>query len=94
MPFVPAECPVGGGYGGYIWKGPEKGYLEHPGLHAVLTTCFRFRPFWTVPVLLATFCCQQAATMSAYKFTQRAIAFPDAPQKRLVLKRACSGGAE
>ena len=27
---------------GYIWKALEKGYLEHPGLHAVLTTCLRF----------------------------------------------------
>ena len=27
---------------GYIQKDLEKGYLEHPGLHAVLTTCLRF----------------------------------------------------
>ena len=27
---------------GYIWKALEKGYLEHPGLHAVLTTFLRF----------------------------------------------------
>ena len=27
---------------GYIQKALEKGYLEHPGLHAVLTTCLRF----------------------------------------------------
>jgi hypothetical protein len=27
---------------GYIWKALEKGYLEHLGLHAVLTTCLRF----------------------------------------------------
>ena len=27
---------------GYIWKALKKGYLEHPGLHAVLTTCLRF----------------------------------------------------
>ena len=27
---------------GYIRKALEKGYLEHPGLHAVLTTCLRF----------------------------------------------------
>ena len=32
--------------------------------------------------------------MSAYKFTQRAVASPDAPQKPLVRKRARSGGAE
>ena len=30
--------------------------------------------------------------MSAYKFTQRAVASPDAPQKPLVRKRARSGG--
>ena len=44
-------------------------------------------------VLLAASSCQQAATMSAYNFTQRAVAPPDAPQKPLVRKRACSGGA-
>ena len=27
---------------GYIQKALDKGYLEHPGLHAVLTTCLRF----------------------------------------------------
>ena len=26
----------------YTRKALEKGYLEHPGLHAVLTTCLRF----------------------------------------------------
>ena len=31
-----------GGYVGYIRKALEKGYLEHLGLHAVLTTCLRF----------------------------------------------------
>ena len=44
-------------------------------------------------MLLAASFCQQAATMSAYKFTQRAVASPDAPQKPLVRKRARSGGA-
>ena len=75
---------------GYARKGLEKGYLEHPGVQHVSD----FRPFWTVAVLLAAFCCQQAATMSAYKFTQRAVASPDAPQKPLVRKIARSGGAE
>ena len=28
--FVPAECPVGGGYVGHIRKALEKGYSEHP----------------------------------------------------------------
>ena len=27
---------------GYIRKAVEKGYVGHPGLHAVLTTCLRF----------------------------------------------------
>ena len=36
---------------------------------------------------------QQVATMSAYKFTQRVVASPDAPQKPLVRKRARSAGA-
>eukprot|EP00670_Eutreptiella_braarudii_P017195 CAMPEP_0174360646 /NCGR_PEP_ID=MMETSP0811_2-20130205/55243_1 /TAXON_ID=73025 ORGANISM="Eutreptiella gymnastica-like, Strain CCMP1594" /NCGR_SAMPLE_ID=MMETSP0811_2 /ASSEMBLY_ACC=CAM_ASM_000667 /LENGTH=50 /DNA_ID=CAMNT_0015496579 /DNA_START=26 /DNA_END=175 /DNA_ORIENTATION=- len=31
--------------------------------------------------------------MSTYKFTPRAVASPDAPQKSLVRKRARSGGA-
>ena len=66
------------------------------GLHAVLTTCLRFSSVvdsvWGV-VPAASFC-QQAATMSVYKFTQRAVASPDAPQKPLVRKRARSGGAE
>ena len=45
-------------------------------------------------MLLAAFFCQQAATMSSYKFTPRAVASPDAPQKVLVRKPARSGGAE
>ena len=35
----------------------------------------------------------RAATMSAYKFTPRAVASPHAPQKLLVCKRARSSGA-
>ena len=27
---------------GYIRKALEKGYLDHPGLHVVLTICLRF----------------------------------------------------
>ena len=27
---------------GYIREAIENGYLEHPGLHVVLTTCLRF----------------------------------------------------
>ena len=33
-------------------------------------------------------------TMSSYKFTPRAVASPNAPQRPLVRKRARSGGAE
>ena len=62
------------------------------GLHAVLTTCSRFSSISDGPVFLAASFCQQAATMSAYKFTPRAVASPDAPQKPLVRKRARSGG--
>ena len=80
-----------GGYVGYIWKALEKGDLEHPGLHAVLTTCSRVSSVSDGPVFLAASFCQQAATMSAYKFTPRAVASPDAPQKPLVRKRARSG---
>ena len=37
--FVPTVCPML--WGGYIQKALKKGYLEHLGLHAVLTTCLR-----------------------------------------------------
>ena len=43
-------------------------------------------------IFAATFC-QQAATMSGYKFMPRAVASPDALQKPLVRKRARSGVA-
>ena len=42
-------------------------------------------------MLLAASFCQQAATMSAYKFTQRAVAFPAAPQKPCANERALGG---
>ena len=45
-------------------------------------------------VVVAASFCQQAATMSTYKFTPRAVASLDAPPKPLVRKRAGSGGAE
>jgi hypothetical protein len=66
--------------------------LEHPGQHAVLTVCLRFSSVLD-GVCAASFC-QQATGMSAYKFTQQAVASPDAPQKALVHKKACSGGAD
>ena len=62
------------------------------GLHAVLTPCLIFSSVLDSACVAASFC-QQAITMSAYKFTQRAVASPDAPQKPLVRKRARSGGA-
>ena len=62
------------------------------GLHAVLTTCLTFLSV-SGGALAASFF-QQAAAMSSYKFTPRAVASPDAPQKPLTRKRARSGGAE
>ena len=66
-----------GGYVGYIRKALEKGYLEHPGSACCTDDMFE-------PVLLAASFRQQAATMSVYKFTPRAVASPNAPQKPLV----------
>ena len=76
---------------GYIQKDLEKGYLENPGLHAVLTTCLRFLSVSEGAVLLAASVFQQAAAMSSYKFTPRAVASADAPQKPLTRKSARSG---
>ena len=45
-------------------------------------------------MLLAASFFQQAAAMSSYKFTPRAVASPDAPQKPLTRKRARSGGVK
>ena len=48
QPLLPHVCPVSvrlGGNVGYIQKAFEKGYLEPPGLHAVLTICLRI---WSV----------------------------------------------
>ena len=53
-----------------------------------------FGPFWTMPVLFAASFCQQVAAMSSYKFTPRAVASPDAPQKPLTRKRARSRGVK
>ena len=88
-------CPVGGG--GCMWgifRKPLKGAIWNTlGLHAVLTVCLRFSSFLDGGGLPAASFCQQAATMSSYKFTPRAVASPDAPQKPLVHKRARSQGA-
>ena len=43
--FVPAECPKGGGYVGYIRKALEKGYLEHPGSGSACCTDSKFEIF-------------------------------------------------
>ena len=72
---------------GIFGKPLKRAIRNTPGLHAVLTTCLRFS-FWTAPVLLAASFCRQAATMSSYEFTPRAVASPDALQKDLVLTRA------
>ena len=45
-----------------------------------------------MPVLLSAYFCQAATISTAYKFTPRAVASPDAPQKPLVRKRARFGG--
>ena len=65
--FVPAECPKGGGYVGYIRKALQKGNLELPGLHAVLTTCLRF-----LSVLdgVCAACCLFLSTGSYYVWIQ------------------------
>ena len=45
MPLLPHFCPLSVpevGYVGYMCKAFEKGYLEHPGLHAILAICLRF----------------------------------------------------
>ena len=79
----------------YIRKALVKGYLAHPGSACCTDDMFEiFVRFGRC--VCAAYClfCQQADTMSAYKFTPRAVASPDAPQKLLVHKRACSGGAE
>ena len=99
VPLLPHLCPLsvpkGGGDVGYIRKALQKGYLELPGSACCTDDMFEIfvRFGWRVCCLLPLFC-QQAATMSVYKFTQRAVASPDAPQKPLVRKRARSGGAE
>ena len=54
----------GGGYIRYIRKALEKGYSEHPGLHAVLMICLRSSSVLDVPVLLAASFCQLARHIS------------------------------
>ena len=66
-----------------------------PGLHAVLTRCFRFSSFLDgvclsrcLVLLTGSYC------VFIYIFPSCAVASLDAPQKPLVRKRARSGGAE
>jgi hypothetical protein len=77
---------------GYIRKALEKGYSEHPRSACCTDNMSEiFVRFWT---LFAASFYQQAAAMSSYKFTPRAVASPDAPQKPLTRKRARSGGVK
>ena len=85
----------GGGYVGYIRNALEKNCSEHPRFACCTDDMFQiFCLFWTVPVLLGASFRRQAAAMSSYKFTPRAVASPDAPQRPLVRKRTRSGGVE
>ena len=52
---------------GYIRKALEKGYLEHPGLHVVLTTCLRFL---CVSDGACVACCLFFSTGSCHVFIQ------------------------
>ena len=63
------------------------------GLHVVLTVCSRFSSVLD-RACVACCLCLSTGIHTAYKFTQRAVASPDAPQKALVRKRARSGGAD
>ena len=60
------------------------------GPYAVCANFVRFRG--SVPLL--PHLCPLSVPEVGYKFTPRAVASPDAPQKRLVRKRARSGGAQ
>uniref|UniRef100_A0A7S4GGB9 Uncharacterized protein n=1 Tax=Eutreptiella gymnastica TaxID=73025 RepID=A0A7S4GGB9_9EUGL len=73
----------------------EKGYSEHPGSACCTDDIFEnFVRFGQHACCLLPLFCQRARTMSAHKFTHRAVASPDAPQRPLVPKRARSGGVK
>ena len=81
-----------GGMWGRFRKPLKRASWNTLGLHVVLTTCLRFS---SVLDTTRVACCLFLSTgLSAYKFTPRAIASPDAPQKPLVHKRAHSGGVK
>ena len=61
------------------------------GLLVVQTTCFRYLSLLGGAVLLVGSPCQQAATMSAYTFTLRVHASPDAPHKPLLSRTSRYG---
>ena len=96
-PLFPHLCPLSvpevGVCGVYSESPLKRAIWNTLGLHAVLTTCLRFSSVLD-DGCVACCLCQQAADMSAYKFTPRAVASPYAPQKPLVRKRARSGGAQ
>ena len=52
---------------GYIRKALERGYLEHPGLHVVLTTCLRFL---SISDGACVACCLFFSTGSCHVFIQ------------------------
>ena len=52
---------------GYIWKALEEGYLEHLGLHALLTICMRFSSILDSAYVL---CCHLLSTGSYHVFIQ------------------------
>ena len=52
---------------GYIRKALEKDYLEHPGLHAVLTTCLRSSSILDTACVA---CCLFLSTGSYHVFIQ------------------------
>ena len=78
-----------------IFGKPLKGAIWHTlGLHAVLMTWLRFLSVLDDACVACCLFLSIGSYHSAYKFTPRAVASPDAPQKPLVCKRARSGGAE
>ena len=89
--FLPTVCPVGGCIWGIFGKPLKRATWNTLGLHAVLTVFLRFLSVSDTACVVCCLFCQQAAPMSAYKFTPRAVASPDAPQKPLVRKTAPSG---
>ena len=66
-------CPLSVPWGGDMWgmfrKPLKRAIWNTLGLHAELTTCSRFSSVSDGSVFLTASFCQQAATMSAYKFT-------------------------